>query len=223
VSHVEIGENTESIFIVGVNGSNQQGTRKVVWAGRLSEVMTFAKAQARLRGERFRQLREHPCSPLHVRPIEDSGKLIGYEHVSEEHKKHDEWVSDLVSPKAMTNLQREGQKRILLRQGSAWETFDRDCCMLLKNCFFAQGQGIAFDEEALDILRQAQRPKASEIGPYAVFGRTASGQANGLRGRFLEIPGNLANRFIAWLKGGSRKAKKHKPRGGCGPAGAHCT
>jgi hypothetical protein len=182
--------------------------------------MTFAKATSRLRGDRFRQLREHPYSPLHVRPIEDNGKLIGYEHVSKEHGEHDGWVSDLVSPKTMTKLQWEGQKRILL-QGTPWDTFDRDCCMLLENCFFARGQGIEFNEKALGILRQAQ-PEASGIDRYAVFGRTASGQANGLRGTFLEITGNLADCFIAWLKDRARKTAKNQPSDGNGPAKTHC-
>ena len=41
ISHAKV---TEELFIVGVNGSNQIRTRKVVWAGRLSEVMTFRKS-----------------------------------------------------------------------------------------------------------------------------------------------------------------------------------
>ena len=39
---------TEDLFIVGVNGSNKTRSRKIVWAGRLSEVMTFAEADNRL-------------------------------------------------------------------------------------------------------------------------------------------------------------------------------
>jgi hypothetical protein len=222
VTHAETGEDTERIFIVGVNGSNRKGGRKVVWAGKLSEVMTFAEAESRLRGERFRKLRAHSCSPLHVRPIEESGKFVGYEHVSDEHRKGDEWISDLVSPKAIAGLDRKGQKRILLRQGIPWETFDRDCCMLLENYFFARGQGIEFDEEALDILRKVL-PKGSEIDHYAVFGRTASGEANGLRGMFLEITGRSANRFIAWLKDKSRRAKEHQSGDGDDAAKTSCT
>src|SRR5438874_630894 len=53
----------EDIFIVGVNGSNDQKCRKIIWAGKLSEVMTFAEAWKQLSGRRFQKLREHPGSP----------------------------------------------------------------------------------------------------------------------------------------------------------------
>ena len=60
--------------------------------------------------------------------------------------------------------------------------------MLLKNVFFAgQGQGIEFDKEGLDILREAQ-PGKSPSGPYAVFGLGVNGQVIGLQG---ELPFQL--------------------------------
>lgn len=40
---------SDEIFIVGVNGSNSERTRKIVWTGKLREVMTFAEANDRLR------------------------------------------------------------------------------------------------------------------------------------------------------------------------------
>jgi len=218
ISHVQTNDD---LFIVGVNGSNKEKIRKVVWAGRLSEVMTFAEADRRLRGDRFRKLREHRLSPFHVRPIMKNGELIGYEHVSDEHIKGGEWILDLMSPSAKPNVRVE-ERKLILRQGTPWQAFDRDCCMLLENRFFALGQGIEFDEVALEILRQAQ-PEKSGIDRYAIFGRTASGQADGLRGWFLEITGHLANRFIAWLKDRSRKAAKHHQDDGDGPAKTPCT
>ncbi len=71
---------TDKLFIVGVNGGNSQRVRKVVWWGRISEVMTFSEADKRLRGSRFGELRDDRNSPLHVRPLFKKGKLIGYEH-----------------------------------------------------------------------------------------------------------------------------------------------
>src|SRR5690242_19510817 len=65
------------LYIVGVNGSNPKRVRKVVVSGRLSQVMTFAEADRRLAGDRFRELREDPLSPLHVRPVPNSGMLVG--------------------------------------------------------------------------------------------------------------------------------------------------
>ena len=112
----------------------------------------------------------------------ESGELIGYEHVSELHCTNKDWISDLVSASAQSNIQKDGRK-LILREGTPWETFDRDCCLLLMNIFFAQGQGISFDEEALTILRQAQPEKKSEIDNYAIFGLKANRHADGLRGK----------------------------------------
>jgi hypothetical protein len=76
---------SDDLYIVSVNGSNAKRLRKVVSAGKLSEVMTFAEAAERLDGNRFVELREHPRSPLHFRPQFQRGNMIGYEHVSLEH------------------------------------------------------------------------------------------------------------------------------------------
>jgi hypothetical protein len=76
--------------------------------------------------------------------------------------------------------------------------------MLLDNVFFAQGEGIQFDQEAVDILKAAQLG-VTGIDDYAVFGADSAGQANGLRGRFLEIEGNVADRFLAWLRDRARR------------------
>jgi hypothetical protein len=217
ISHSQV---RDDFFIVGVNGVNKEKIRKIVWAGRLSEVMTFAEADSRLGGDQFLKLREHPCSPLHVRPVDEGGKLVGYEHASELHK-NGEWVTDLVSKSAESKIEVKGPKLILKRGRTPWQEFDRDCCMLLENRFFASGQGIEFGEEALEILREAQ-PEKSGIDGYAVFGRTVGGQVNGLRGTFLRISGDPAKRFVTWLEDRSRKASKHQKKGGNGPTKTHC-
>jgi hypothetical protein len=186
------------LYIIGVNGSNPKRVRKVVASGRLSQAMTFAEADRRLAGERFRELREHPISPLHVRPVLDSGRLVGYDHASDEHIKDDKWVDDLTSRRSDVHLQ---GRRVTVRPGrEPWNVFDRDCCMLLQNHFFAQGQGIEFDDEAVRILKKAQ-PGRPGIDAYAVFGLASGAQANGLRGQYLDIEGDLADRFVAWLSG----------------------
>jgi hypothetical protein len=197
------------LHIVGVNGSNPKRVRKVVASGRLSQAMTFAEADRRLAGERFRELREHPISPLHVRPVLDGGRLVGYDHASNEHIKDDRWVDDLTSRRGDVRLQ---VRRVTVRPGrEPWEVFDRDCCMLLQNHFFAQGQGIEFDDEAVGILKEAQ-PGRPGIDTYAVFGLAGDGQANGLRGQYLDIEGDLADRFVAWLSGRAEEV----PPAGCG-------
>jgi hypothetical protein len=229
------------ILIVAVNGSNQSKVRKIVYAGRLSEVMTNQEADKRLQGGRFRKMRGDQLSPLHVEPVEEGGKLVGYKHVSKEHayreegKPHDKWVYDLVSdPEGFEITPKEGPERMILRRAPT-QDFDRDCCMLLENRFFAQGRGIEIDGEALEILRKAQPGK--EIDGYAVFGwsvkKQANGQkqANGLRGAYLPIGGALADRFVRWLNNRSCAAteqlrERARPaRGGCAlrpPCGSSC-
>lgn len=186
----------DDLYIVSVNGSNAKRVRKVVSAGTLSEVMTFAEATERLDGDRFSKLRDDPMSPLHVQPVFKGGRLVGYRHVSSEHIKDNAWIADLTSKPGKINL--EGRTIRLQAGGTAWDTFDRDCCMLLDNVFFAQGQGIQFDRESVTILKAAQ-PGVTGIDEYSVFGVDSVGQTNGLRGKFLEIEGRVADRFVAWL------------------------
>lgn len=203
---------TDSIFIVGVNGSNPKPERKgvngsntkperkIVWWGKVSEVMTFAEASTRLQGERFRSLRSHTSSPLHVCPIvDDKQRIVGYEHISNEHIKGNAWVYDLVSKNSKSLVCLEGRK-LLLNNEMSLSALDLDCCMLLKNCFFAKGKGIRFNEKGVKLLREAQPHKPNGIDDYAVFGRTKKGSANGLKGTFLEVTGELADRFLSWLR-----------------------
>jgi hypothetical protein len=192
----------DDLYIVSVNGSNVKRIRKVVSAGKLSEVMTFAEATNRLDGEQFSELRDDPMSPLHVRPLIEGGKLVGYRHVSFEHIEDNEWIADLTSKPEKVGL--SGRTIRLQPSATARDAFDRDCCMLLDNVFFAQGEGIRFDQEAVCILKGAQ-PGVRGIDDYAVFGVDSVGQANGLRGRFLEIEGNVADRFLAWLRDRARR------------------
>jgi hypothetical protein len=207
-THRKMSDNDEDVFIVGVNGGNPQCLRKIVWAGNLVEVMTFAEAHARLNGGRFVRLRKHPSSPLHVRPIMEQGEIVGYEHVSDEHsgrdkeKPYDSWVYDLSSNPGRDGVvvENDGQQNrmVICIDGNHEKVFDRDCCLLLENVFFASGHGIELDQVALGILRKAQ-PDEWGVDDYAVFGRETAGKAKGLRGTYLEITGNLAERFVKWL------------------------
>lgn len=207
----------EEVHIVGVNASTHAKIRKIVWAGRLSQVMTFAEADKRLGGRRFEKLRGCRTSPLHVRPVLKNGRLIGYEHVSDEHLMNDAWVSDLVSvPPASTASRadwnhllcnrgmRLSKRKLIVGNGTPWQCFDRDCCMLLKNRFFAQGQGIEFDERGIAILRKAQHGRR-DIDRCSIFGRSG-GKPIGLRGGFLKIEDDLARKFVIWLNGRIRNA-----------------
>jgi hypothetical protein len=179
----------DDLFVVGLNGSNDKRERKVVWAGKLSEVMTFAEADKRLVGQRYAHLREdtnRSPSPLHVRPVMKDGKY-GYEHWGWEHKgrqkgkPHDMWVYDFVSdPTGFEINNKNGFETEILRK-SPTQDFDRDCCMLLDCLFFAEGQGIDIDEEVVEILKERQRGQSGidAIDSYAVFGKDDLGRAKG--------------------------------------------
>lgn len=212
---------SDDLYIVSVNGSNAKRVRKVVMAGKVDQIMTFAEASTRLDGDRFAEMRDDPISPLHVRPVVVGGKLVGYRHASREHIDGDDWIGDLASKPEQISLSR---RTIRLRPGAAAsDVFDRDCCMLLDNLFFAQGEGVQVDAEGVAILKAAQ-PGVAGIDDYAVFGVDTHGQANGLRGWFLEIEGKAADRFVAWLtdRAGRIAARRTEDgqettRGTCGP------
>lgn len=88
-------EPKEDIYLVGVNGANVRRERKIVWAGRVIKIMTFARANSELAGEGYRKLRERKDSPLHVAPLLIDGELRGYKHVSQFHE--GVWAMDLVN------------------------------------------------------------------------------------------------------------------------------
>jgi hypothetical protein len=208
--------------IVGVNAGyeNEQGNRirKIIWAGKLIEVMTFAEAHERLAAARFQNLRKDPESPLLVRPQFEKGILVGYKHVSQLHeenenaKPHKKWVYDLTSDPKALGVRVIGNQ-IRLDGVSAWDGFDRDCCMLLKRISFAKGRerGIKIEGTALAILRKEQPGRG--VNEYAIFGKTANGKVNGLRNNYRTLKGKQAERFIAWLSERARKARKRSHYG----------
>lgn len=214
--HVDLRRPAEDVYLVGVNGSNIRRERKIVWAGRVTKIMTFARARWELTGKRYRELRDDKQSPLHVAPVLAAGALVGYRHVSDFHDKA--WMMDLVASRHTRAVTLEGS-RLLLRPGvSPWKGFPRDACALCENLFFARGQGLALDTDALAILRRAQ-PNVGDIDGYAIFGRSRA-RVNGLRGRHLEIRGALADQLIAWIR--RRAADTPQPRRAVGPASASC-
>jgi hypothetical protein len=198
VKSLSLGQ--DQLFIVGINGSNPEKIRKILWWGRVREVMTFYKAYDLFSNNvRFEKLMHHYASPMHVEPIldVDSHELIGYRHRSQQHSKKDEWISDLVQN--VSHIE-HSYEEIKLMPGYI---FDRDCCMLLENRFFAQNEGIQIDDDAVKILHNVQEKK---IDSYAVFGMSEGSlkqksQAIGLRGTFLEIKDEHADQFIGWLEG----------------------
>ena len=190
----------EDIFVVGVNGSNRRRIRKMVWAGRVTRVMTFEAAYNALTGPEYQKMRSHNCSPIHVKPLYDNaGKFSGYEHISQEHERDAAWVLDLTDRRSNPHVRHQGKQLLLEPNAKRRQAFPRDCCFLCDNIFFARGAGMPIADELLNVLRQVQ-PERKEVDNYAIFGCRADGSAEGLTGRYLTMSGELAEKLIGLIK-----------------------
>ncbi len=215
---------SEDIFVAGVNGSdprhNRKIDRKIVWAGRVSRVMTFETAYNDLTTPEFQEMRSCSLSPLHVEPLSDTARRFsGYKHVSHLHEdcwvpdttqrcqatgscpdpRRDKscWVTDIIKTGAARQTRLDGKQLFLVSGADRSRVFTRDCCFLCDNIFFAQGTGIPITEEMLAILRKAQPGKTIDL--YAIFGYQRNKHVEGLFGRYLEIPGQLADELIGLI------------------------
>lgn len=195
----------EDLYMVGFNGSNDAQERKIVWAGRVKRVMTFARAWNDLVGPRYQVMRNHSASPLHVEPIEDdAGRHVGYRHATKFHiEEPGKWIKDLTKKPGPCRYVTDTDKReIRVMDGvTPWDAFQRDVCLLLDNIFFAHGAGIEVDDDMLEILRAVQPEKLPDtIDSHAVFGRQKNGSADGKRNDYLKVEGELARRLMAIIK-----------------------
>lgn len=194
----------DDVYFVGFNASNERRICKIIWIGRLMKVMTFSHAWECLDGCRYEEMRAWKYSPLHVRPIRKGGRVVGYEHVNRLHEEDDDWVSDLVKSKSSPDVERSGNRLLLRKHVSAWQGFPRDVCLLFENVFFATGRGLEIDADLLSILRATQPDR--RVDRYAVFGRNARGDRDGKRGNYLPVTGELAGRFVNWIRNTSSPA-----------------
>lgn len=189
----------ESIFVVGVNGSNRERCRKIIWAGYITRLMTFEVAHNELTDSQYQQMRFENKSPLHVRPLYDStGRFKGYEHCSLMHGKDDDWIRDFTHSNNR-HVRLDGKELLLTPDASRYQAFPRDCCFLLDNIFFAQGVGIPITNKILDVLKKAQRERR-DIDEYAIFGCRSDGSADGRTGRWLEITEKNAEELMYLVK-----------------------
>jgi hypothetical protein len=184
-------EPNEHILIVGMNGiTPSQRVRKILWAGRLLSVMTFERAWNSV-GNEYPILKRLRVSPLHVKPKYDLVNFIGYTKHGDLHD--DEWLTDISAKRNLLVSEDNLFRPHSLRQ----QYFNRDCCFLLTNEFYARTGGLIIDEHLISILKQAQ--DRQDITAIAPFGLTASERINGKRGGWLEIVGDQAVAFEAWF------------------------
>lgn len=198
---------SEDLYVIGVNGSNQEKDRKIIWAGKVQKVLTFEKAyHSSSSDERFKEMMQRQDSPLHLKPIYDNKEtFIGYRLRSSEHEDDNKWVLDVAKKKDDPRIEIKNKSLILKDPSRRKEIFLRDCCFLCDNIFFAKGKGIDIDDEILNILKKAPKNKKDGMDHYAIFGLTANGSAYGFPGWWLDIDGKLAENLVRIV---TEKAKK---------------
>lgn len=154
--------------------------------------MTFQTAFNSLQGPEFQTMRSDDYCPIHVMPLYVGGIFHGYQSNSLLHQ--DCWASDILARVDHSGVEFSGE-RLLLRPGANRKVFNRDCCFLLENIFFADGNGIEIDSDMIRILKQVQPDK--QVDNYALFGYRADGSVDGLTGSHRRIDGAEAEEFIS--------------------------
>lgn len=193
---------SEEIHFVGFNALKGGNVRKIVWAGRMREAMSFGHAYVALKAAKYKKMRDDPKSPLHVKPIGGpEGRPLGYERISDEHVENAAWLRDLATKSVVKRLRVTGDSAELPQGVSWWRGFERDICFLFDQCFLARGDGrtgLAIDNELVAILKEAQKDR-TKIDCVAVFGRNGKGWVDGRTGGYLKLTGPLADHFLEWL------------------------
>jgi hypothetical protein len=189
----------DDIYFVGFNALGVPRARKLVWAGRMREAMSFAQAWIELDGPRYEKMRdESGHSPVHLVPLDGSGRPTGYRQRGKEHLENGDWVSDVVDDELRAGAVVSGRDVRLLPHKTWWTGFSRDICFRFENLFFATEGGLDIDEQLVKILADAQ-PDRVGVDSLAIFGINAAGDPDGRRGGWLELRGDHLERFVAWL------------------------
>jgi hypothetical protein len=214
----------EDTYFVGFNSLPASRTRKVVWAGRMLEAMSFGRARMSLSGPRYTRLQEKDwATPLHLEPLDGTGRPNGYRHVGREHLEDDAWLADILAEDR--SRVRVVGREVRLEPGTTWwDGFPRDVCFRFENVFFADGAGLEIDDELVGVLTDAQQDRQG-VGRTAIFGLDSAGRAYGRRGRWLPLESDHADRLVRWLDARTagrrapawtrRQTARSKPSGRC--------
>lgn len=190
---------SDDIYFVGFNALGVPRARKVVWAGRMREAMSFARAWLELDGPRYEKMRdESGYSPVHLVPLDGSGRPTAYRQRGKEHLEGAEWLGDVLDEEAREGVVVNGREVCLLPPLTWWTGFPRDICFRFENLFYATEGGLEIDEQLVNILADAQ-PDRTGVDSLAIFGRNAAAGPDGRHGRWLEVRGDHLERLIAWL------------------------
>jgi hypothetical protein len=207
----------DEIYLAGVNGSNKKEGRKIVWVGKVTSMMTFAKAFNTFhQTPKYSALLKEEESPILVEPVTNGiAELLGYQKYGDLHKFIDKksniiyWHGDLTSKPSKESSQTANMDYI----SKTDFVFDRDLCFILKNIHAAGKRylGIPFNKTMVNILRKNQADR-KHIDDYAIFGRQRGlqeGNADGRTGSWLELQNRDAEIFISEILE-SKKLTKRK-------------
>jgi len=145
----------------------------------------------------FENIRDMEDSPIHIEPIYDKNTLIGYELRSTYH--YGKWFKDIAS--FDSKLRIINKTRIELKNPKErYEVFDKDCCLLFNNIFYAEGKGLDIDAEILNIFKEHPN-LSSRVGtitnPYFIYGKILdTNKAIGLQGNGLKFAGALGQKLL---------------------------
>lgn len=202
LGHDSLTTFNDSIYFIGLNGSNSQKQRKILWAGKLTKMMTFAYAFNNLKGRRYQDLRHNPNPP--TKPPSGSPILVQPFNGGIEYKKYGTlhtypeadrfyWYGDLTS----------SRKSLIgfdpTTISSSDFVLDRDICFLFNIIHAAHPKiqctaGVSITDNMLGILQKGQKNK--QINKFAVFGYQKDGKVEGKSGGWLELTGMDADAFI---------------------------
>jgi len=198
------------IYLLGFNGANQRKIRKIVWLGKIQKLCTFEKMYNYMFNKKeFYGMLNHKKSPMHIEPKYNNNEgslFIGYKFRGTFHSENNSWILDITSKKNQPELEISNMNLILKNPSKRKEIFNRDCCFLCKNLFFANGKGIEIDSKILKFLCIWQKNKMG-IDKYAIFGKRKDDSADGLTGKYLIIQDNSVGNFIEYITDQINKIK----------------
>ena len=211
----------DDIYFLGMSGSKVKNAkkyeiRKILWFGKLLSVFSFGamhkfidSIEKKSLNIDFKKMRKLSDSPLHIQPIIENYQFKGYELRSTYHR--GKWFKDIATDKSKLKICNE-KKVELKTPEEQFQVFDKDCCLLFQNLFYAEGKGLEIDNEILNIFKE--HPKLSLradtiTSPYFIYGKIKDTRnAIGLQGKGLKFKGLLSQKLLDCLLERIRNIKK---------------
>jgi len=202
-----------NLYVIAVNDvRSENDVRKILWLGRIERFMTFAVAYSLLKDPEFEPLinvedaKGNNMSPLHLDPVDVAGRLSGYRHRSDYHNKTSrdgipEWVKDVADPRMKRDFGVAGKEMLLADVSMRRKILTRDCCFVLENIFFAQGEGMELADKFVSLMSEWQ--PGQNVDRTGIFGyskdRNGKTKMNKMKGSHMHIRWRVADAMIDYL------------------------